>query len=275
MNREGAETHLRVLAEAQLRRAATISTGAGQWLSARFALVAEVGKLATVRALGLSETVFADTSDRIVAAWRARAARMYHSNRAECPDPAGAAHAAGGAVLDPTGRARRLAGRAAGRADPPDNARAVRRVEKELISELTNVPAKRSIFTKMVDAAMERPDDTVREALYPVVPGSVMTLEALAKELKANERAVAERARYQLRGLSGGSEVRGRVSGGRCGRRGAPGSGWSGRCGGRPAGAECKIKTADAPARFRAVAARASCDVTRTRVTDSRGAKRS
>jgi len=33
-----------------------------------------------------------------------------------------------------------------------------------------------------------------------VVPGGVMTLEALAKELKATERAVAERIRYQLRG---------------------------------------------------------------------------
>jgi len=40
----------------------------------------------------------------------------------------------------------------------------------------------------------------VREALYPVVPGGVKTLSALARELKATERAVAERVRYQLRG---------------------------------------------------------------------------
>ena len=40
-----------------------------------------------VRALGLAETVFADSSDRIVAAWRARAARMYPSDFADCPDP--------------------------------------------------------------------------------------------------------------------------------------------------------------------------------------------
>ena len=37
-------------------------------------------------------------------------------------------------------------------------------------------------------------------ALYPVVPGGVKTLSALARELKATERAVAERVRYQLRG---------------------------------------------------------------------------
>jgi hypothetical protein len=53
------------------------------------------------------------------------------------------------------------------------NARAERRVEKELVGELANVPGKRGIFTRMVDAALEHPDDTVREALYPVVPGGV------------------------------------------------------------------------------------------------------
>ena len=80
------------------------------------------------------------------------------------------------------------------------NARAERRVEKELIGELANVPGKRGIFTRMVDAALEHPDDTVRDAVYPVVPGGVKTLSALARELKATERAVAERVRYQLRG---------------------------------------------------------------------------
>jgi hypothetical protein len=48
-------------------------------------LLAEIGKLTTVRALGLTEAVFADASDRIVAAWRARAARMYPSDFAACP----------------------------------------------------------------------------------------------------------------------------------------------------------------------------------------------
>src|SRR5208282_46937 len=48
--------------------------------------LAEIGKLSMVRALGLSEAVFADASDRIVAAWRARAARMYPSDFADCPE---------------------------------------------------------------------------------------------------------------------------------------------------------------------------------------------
>jgi hypothetical protein len=39
------------------------------------------------RALGLDGAVFGDASDRIVAAWRARAARMYPSDFADCGDP--------------------------------------------------------------------------------------------------------------------------------------------------------------------------------------------
>lgn len=82
-------------------------------------LLAEIGKLSTVRALGLDEAVFGGASDRIVAAWRARAARMYPSDFGDCPEPVRYA-LLGGAVLDPAGRARRQPGGAADRADPPD-----------------------------------------------------------------------------------------------------------------------------------------------------------
>jgi TnpA family transposase len=162
-------------------------------------LLAEIGKLSTVRALGLDEAVFGGASDRIVAAWRARAARMYPSDFTDCGDPVRytllaalcwtrQAELVDGLVELLTGLIHRI------------NARAERRVEKELIGELANVPGKRGIFTRLVDAALEHPDDTVREALYPVVPGGVKTLTALVRELKATERAVAERVRYQLRG---------------------------------------------------------------------------
>ena len=162
-------------------------------------LLAEIGKLSTVRALGLDEAVFADASDRIVAAWRARAARMYPSDFTDCGEPGRytllaalcwtrQAELVDGLVELLTGLIHRI------------NARAERRVEKELTGELANVPSKRGIFARLVDAALEHPDDTVREALYPVVPGGVKTLTALARELKATERAVAERVRYQLRG---------------------------------------------------------------------------
>ena len=152
-----------------------------------------------MRALGLDGAVFGGTSDRIVTAWRARAARMYPSDFADSSEPVRytllaalcwtrQAELVDGLVELLTGLIHRI------------NARAERRVEKELIGELADVPGKRGIFTRMVDAALEHPDDTVREAVYPVVPGGVKTLAALARELKATERAVTERVRYQLRG---------------------------------------------------------------------------
>jgi len=101
-------------------------------------LLAEIGKLSMVRALGLSEAVFADASDRIVAAWRARAARMYPSDFADCPEPVRytllaalcwtrQAELVDGLVELLIGLIHRI------------NARAERRVEKELIGELANV----------------------------------------------------------------------------------------------------------------------------------------
>lgn len=135
-------------------------------------LLAEIGKLSTVRALGLDEAVFGGASDRIVAAWRARAARMYPSDFGDCPEPV--RYALLGALcwtrqaelvdslVEPLiGLIHRI------------NARAERRVEKELIGELANVPGKRGIFTRIIDAALAHPDDTVRDAVYPVVPGGV------------------------------------------------------------------------------------------------------
>src|SRR5208282_3728345 len=100
--------------------------------------LAEIGKLSMVRALGLSEAVFADASDRIVAAWRARAARMYPSDFADCPEPVRytllaalcwtrQAEIVDGLVELLIGLIHRI------------NARAERRVEKELIGDLVGV----------------------------------------------------------------------------------------------------------------------------------------
>jgi DNA-binding cell septation regulator SpoVG len=162
-------------------------------------LLGEIGKLNTARSLGLSGPVFAETSDRIISAWRSRAMRMYPSDFADCPEPvrytllallcwSRQAELVDGLVELLIGLIHTI------------NARAERRVEKELISELTSVKGKQGIFTSMVSASLEHPDETVRDVVFPVVPGGEKTLRALAKELMATERVVAERVRYQLRG---------------------------------------------------------------------------
>jgi hypothetical protein len=55
------------------------------------------------------------------------------------------------------------------------------------IGQLAPASGKRGIFTRMVNAALERPDDTVRAALFPAAPGGEKTLRQLTKELMASE----------------------------------------------------------------------------------------
>jgi hypothetical protein len=49
------------------------------------------------------------------------------------------------------------------------NARADRRVERELTEDLRRVRAKEAILFRLAEAAVAHPDDAVRTALFPVV----------------------------------------------------------------------------------------------------------
>lgn len=81
------------------------------------------------------------------------------------------------------------------------NARAARRVEKELLGDLSSVLGKKGIFLKMCTAALNRPDDVVRDAVWTAVPGGERTLRKLVKELMAGSREVRERSPLPAAGL--------------------------------------------------------------------------
>jgi len=49
------------------------------------------------------------------------------------------------------------------------NARAEKKVERELTADLRRVRGKEGILFRLAEAALEQPDETVRAALYPVV----------------------------------------------------------------------------------------------------------
>lgn len=49
-------------------------------------LLGEIAKLKTVRTLKLPENLFAEKPDRLVVAWRSRAARMFPSDFLDCPE---------------------------------------------------------------------------------------------------------------------------------------------------------------------------------------------
>jgi TnpA family transposase len=162
-------------------------------------LFAEIGKLGAVKALGLPDDLFTETSDRLVAAWRARAARMFPSDLTTCAESVRVTLLAALCWIRQSEITDALVELLIGLIHRI-NARAERRVEKELIGGLTEVPGKKGIYLKMVNAALDKPDETVRQAVWPVVPGGEATLRKLARELMATEKAWRERVRVQLRG---------------------------------------------------------------------------
>lgn len=159
-------------------------------------LLTEITKLNGVRRLGLPEGLFAGCSEKMVAAWRARAIKMYPSDFRDTAEDV---------------RITLLAALCSSRqAEITDalvellvalvhkiNARAERRVERQLTAELKKVRGKEGILFKLADAAIGKPDEVVRTALYPVV--GEKTLRDLVAEAKANEKVFKAKVRTTLR----------------------------------------------------------------------------
>ncbi|WP_406440273.1 DUF4158 domain-containing protein [Streptomyces sp. NBC_01613] len=127
------------------------------------ALLMEIIKLTSVRELGLPKGLFADCSEKLVAAWRARAIKMYPSDFRDTAEDV---------------RVTLLAALCSSRqAEITDalvdllialvhkiNARAERRVEKQLTAELRKVRGKEGILFKLAEAAVGKPDERGRVA---------------------------------------------------------------------------------------------------------------
>ncbi|MEV0108338.1 Tn3 family transposase [Nocardia sp. NPDC050799] len=159
-------------------------------------LLREIEKLTAVRSLTLPAELFADVSEKLVDAWRARAARMFPSDLRDAPESvrltllAALCWMRSSEITDALvelliSLVHRI------------NARADRRVERELTADLRRVRGKEGILFKLAEASVDHPDDIVREALFPVV--GEKTLRELVKEAKANEQVFQERVRTVLR----------------------------------------------------------------------------
>jgi hypothetical protein len=76
--------------------------------------------------------------------------------------------------------------------------RAERKVEKEIGAEFRRVHGKNGILVRLAQAALDLPEELVREAIYPVV--GTRTLRDIIAEAKANEKVFNQRVRTKLRG---------------------------------------------------------------------------
>jgi len=63
------------------------------------------------------------------------------------------------------------------------DSRAEKKVEQQLLTDLQRVSGKTAVLFRLARAAVDHPDETIKEALYPVV--GLQTLQDLVKEFKA------------------------------------------------------------------------------------------
>ncbi|MFB7010816.1 MULTISPECIES: Tn3 family transposase [unclassified Streptomyces] len=151
-------------------------------------LLAEVNKLRRVRGLQLPPELFGDVSEKLVAAWRARAAKEYPSDLRAAAGPVRytLCHVRQAEITDSLVElfiqlVQKI------------NTRAEKKAENEFTRELRRVRG----LLRLAEAAVAEPGGTVRKVIFPVAGES--TLKALAAEAAANEARYRARVRTVLR----------------------------------------------------------------------------
>jgi hypothetical protein len=171
-------------------------------------LLTEVGKLDAVRAVGLPDGLFSGVAPKVVTAWRGRAAVKAPSHLRDHPRPlmltllAALVHERQREITDTLADLLISTVHRIG-------ARAERKVTQELISEFRKVAGKETLLFRLAEAAIARPDDTVRALVYPVA--GEKTLRDLVAEYKSSGPAYRRTVQTTLRGSYTGHYRRGLI----------------------------------------------------------------
>lgn len=174
-------------------------------------MMTEIGKLEAVRAIGLPADLFADVAPRVVQGWRARAAVEAPSHLRRHPEPLTVTLLAAllrQRELEITDTLVELLIATVHRI----GARAERRVTNELINAFKKVTGKENILFQIADAALGRPDDAVREVVFPAVAGGEATLRELVHEFKTKGPVYRRTVQTTLRASYTGHYRRGLVA---------------------------------------------------------------
>jgi hypothetical protein len=146
-------------------------------------MLTEISRLEAVRAVGLPGGLFGDVAPKVLAAWRARAAVESPSHLREHPEAltltllAALVHCRTWEITDAlvTLLIRIVHG---------IGARADRRVTNQLVAEFKRVHGKEALLFRVAEAAAARPDDTVRQVVFPVIGED--NLRSLVAEYKSS-----------------------------------------------------------------------------------------
>jgi hypothetical protein len=171
-------------------------------------MLAEIGKLDAVRAAGLPDGVFAGVAPKVIAAWRARAAVEAPSHLRSHPRPLMLTLLAA-LVYE---RQREITDTLADLLISTVHrigARAERRVTQELVNEFRRVAGKETLLFRLAEAAIARPDDTVRAVVYPVA--GEKTLRDLVAEYKSSGPTYRRTVQTTLRASYTGHYRRGLI----------------------------------------------------------------
>lgn len=146
-------------------------------------MLVEIRKLRAVRTIGLPAGLFADVAPKVLAGWRARASVEAPSHLRTHPAElrltllAALLHAREREITDTLvdlliSTVHRI------------NARADRRVTQELVNAFKKVTGKENILFSIAEAALDAPDESVRQVVFPAVSGGEQTLRELVHEYK-------------------------------------------------------------------------------------------
>ncbi|WP_326821462.1 Tn3 family transposase [Streptosporangium sp. NBC_01756] len=163
----------------------------------RAALLEEIVKLRRAKALGLAVDLFGGYSDRLVASWRARAMASHPSDFAANQPPVRLTLVAALAWSRTAEITDALVDLFIGLVSKI-NTRAERKVERAIEAEARKVHRKTEKLFSIAEASLRAPEGTVRQVVFPAVPGGEATLQALVAEAKADARAYKARVRTAL-----------------------------------------------------------------------------
>jgi Domain of unknown function (DUF4158) len=146
-------------------------------------MLTEIRKLRAVRAIGLPAGLFSDVAPRVVGSWRARAAVEAPSHLRDHPEPlmltllATLLHTRLREITDTLvelliSTVHRI------------GARADKKVTEELVNAFKRVTGKENILFAIAEASLGRPDDPVRQVVYPAVAGGEQPLRELVQEFR-------------------------------------------------------------------------------------------
>jgi hypothetical protein len=146
-------------------------------------MLSEISRLQAARAIGLPAGLFADVAPKVLAGWRARAAVKSPSHLRDHSDELTVTLLAA-LVYCRTWEITDALVTLLLRTVHAIEARADRRVTKQLVAEFRRVQGKENLLFRVAEAATARPDDTVRQVVFPVVGES--NLRNLVAEYKAS-----------------------------------------------------------------------------------------